>query len=199
MLQFLRFRNGWVGLAALLALAGCRLTSAEVEPALPTGRLNNSPTVVYLAAGRPIVANNSVNIGTFIGVLFGARLPVTATLAADSTLRLRAIDSSNQPTGYDQHDLVLQISKFQGAGTYALQVGRYYGGTTYQVYSAADGNPVAQLPQYPIAGATNQLVITAWNPTLRTLQGTFELLAVAPANAQLSTAITAGRFDVDVD
>lgn len=187
------------GLALLLALAGCRLTSTEVEPALPTGRFNNSSTVVYRANGSPVVANNSADIGTFIVALFGAKLPVTATLTADSTLTIRAIDSRNQPEGYPQHDLTLQISKFRGPGTYALQVGRYYSGSMYQEYAPTPTGLVARNAQYPIAGAVNQLVITAWNPTLRTLQGTFELLAVATSNAQLQTAITAGSLDVDVE
>ncbi|NML68084.1 hypothetical protein HHL22_23035 [Hymenobacter sp. RP-2-7] len=184
---------------ALLALAGCRLTSTEVEPALPTGRFNSSSTVVYRANGSPVVANNSADIGTFIVALFGAKLPVTATLAGDSTLTIRAIDSRNQPDGYPQHDLTLQVSKFRGSGTYALQVGRYYSGTMYQEYAATPTGLVAQAPQSPIAGAVNQLTITAWDPAQRTLQGTFELLAVAPSNAQLTTAITAGSLDVDVE
>lgn len=180
-------------------LAGCSLTSKQVEPALPAGRLNSSPTVVYLANGSPVVANNALNVGTFIGALFGAKQPVLATLTADSTLNIRAIDSRNQPAGYAQHDLTLQVSKFRGPGTYALQVSGYYGGTVYQEYTPTLTGLVVQDTQYPITGAVNQLVITAWNPTLHLLQGTFELLAVAPGNALLTTNITAGSFDVDVD
>ena len=186
-------------LSLLPLLAGCSLTSKQVEPALPAGRVNSSPTVVYLANGSPVVANNAINVGTFIGALFGAKQPVLATLTADSTLSIRAIDSRNQPIDYTQHDLTLQVSKFRGPGTYALQVTRYYSGTMYQEYTPTPTGLVAQGTQYPITGAVNQLVITAWNPTLHILQGTFELLAIAPGNASLTTSITAGRFDVDVD
>lgn len=185
-------------LGLLPLLAGCSLTSKQVEPALPAGRVNSSPTVVYLANGSPVVANNALNVGTFFGALFGAKQPVLATLTADSTLSIRAIDSRNQPAGYAQHDLTLQVSKFRGPGTYAL-ASSYYSGTMYQEYAPTPTGLVGQSTQYPITGAVNQLVVTAWNPTSHLLQGTFGLLAVAPGNALLATSITAGSFDVDVD
>lgn len=191
------------GLALLLLLAGCRLTTTDVEPALPTGRLNANSTLVYRADGAPVVANNAPGLGTLLGALFGVGLPVTAKLAADSTLSIRAIDSGNQPQGYPQHDLRLQVARFRGAGTYALVAAGSYStyGSSYEeyYYDAGSANLVALGLNYLVVGAPNQLVVTAWDPTLRILQGTFRLRVASLANPQSPVELTEGSFDMDVN
>lgn len=185
-------------LALLSLLAACRLTSTDVEPDLPSGRPDGSNILVaYRVGGRPVVANNAADFGTFIGALFGARQPVSARLAPDSTLSIRALDSNNQPDGYPQHDLTLVIRRFRGPGTYALDLppGRYgTGNTVYEEYLGS----TRQGAQYPVAGARNQLLVSAWSSATGTLQGTFELRVAGTRNPQSPADLTDGRFDVDV-
>lgn len=187
----------------LQLLPGCKLTSTDVEPELPAGQVNNSSTLVYRANGVPIVANNSVNIGTFIVAIFADPRAVAAKLSADSTLTLRSVDANNQPTGYATHALLLEVKKFYGAGTYAINAasGPYgYTATYYQVTTyTSEGNPIDHATQYPVASRPGQLVITKWEPGTRHIQGTFALPVAGRNNVQNPTEITEGRFDVEID
>lgn len=189
-------------LASLPLVAGCKLTTTEVEPALPAVPVNSSATLVYRANGQPVVANNSTNIGTFIAVFFGDPRAVSAKLSAGNNLRLFASDVQNQPAGYLTHSLMLELSGFHGLGTYSLlpATPTAYPATYYQLttYDNA-GHPVDHAEQYPVASAPAQVVVTAWDATTRHLAGTFEVSVAGPNNLQRPTRLTEGTFDLTVD
>lgn len=180
-----------------LALAGCRLAATDVEPALPAGRVNASPTLAYRANGLPVVANNSVNIGSILIAVFGGRDAVRAELGHDSTLSVFASDVRNLPASYSFHNLWLTVPRFHGVGTYPLQPATgSYGNTYYQVATYDSLSQAAyHAEQYLAASPTNRIVITSWDSTSRVLQGTFQL-RVGP---QGSTELNDGRFDVNVE
>lgn len=189
-------------LLAVLFLSGCKLTSAEVEPALPPGPVNGSATLVYRVNGTPVVANNSVNIGTILVAFLGGSRSVAAKLTADSILFIQGSDINNQPDRYPSHNLSLAVAKFRGPATYpAGTAGRYASyQTLYQVvtYDSA-GHPLDHAKQYPTADTLNQVIITEWQPASRHLQGTFVLHVAGPNNPQKPTEISEGHFDVVVD
>ena len=191
----------WLPLAAWW-LSGCRLTSTEVEPALPPGQVNDSATLVYRVNGIPIVANNSVDIGTILVAFLGGSQSVAARLTADSTLSVQGSDVNNQPDRYPTHNLSLEIANFRGAATYPVGAAGPYGyyGTVFQVVTYDSvGHPFDHAEQYPVAGTPNQVVITGWQPATRHLQGTFVLHVAGPNNAQKPTEISEGHFDVLVE
>lgn len=198
-MQIFPARCGLVALTSLLA--SCSLTSANVEPALPAGRLNDSSTLVYRANGQPVVTNNSANLFTVLVAFLGDPRAVTGKLAPDSTLTLRSIDS--QPSGSFTHLLKLGVPKFKGVGTYLLTVpgANSYAQTTFQLLdtSSPTGPPTYYPEQLVVTGAPASVEVTSWNATTRHLQGIFTLTVAAPGATQAVTTITEGRFDVDVD
>ncbi|MGI4833660.1 MAG: hypothetical protein ACRYFK_09390 [Janthinobacterium lividum] len=189
-------------LAALGLLAGCRLTSTEVEPALPVGPVSSSATLVYRANGVPIVANNALNLGTFLIAIFGDPRAVVAKFPTGGNLLLRGSDVHNQPVGYLTHSLTLELPAFHGAGAYSLLPASpqayptsYYYLTTYD----GAGHPLDHAEQYPAASAPAQVIVTDWNPVSRHLAGTFALDVAGPNNPQIPSHLTEGSFDLIVD
>ena len=185
-----------------LLLLGCKLTTTDVEPALPAVPVNDSATLVYRANGLPVVANNSVNIGTiFLAFLGDSRAVKAKWPGQGSSLSLVGSDVHNQPGGYLTHSLNMELVAFHGAGTYPLlptmaaYPGTYYQLTTYN----PTGNPLDHAEQYPVATAPAQVVITDWNPGTRQLTGTFTLDVAGRNNPQAPTHITEGGFVVVVD
>lgn len=183
-------------------LLGCKLTSTEVEPALPDAPINGSATMVYRANGLPIVANSSVDFVTLIVSFLGDTRAVRAKWPAGGNLQLFGSDIHNQPNGYLTHSLVLQLASFHGTGTYSLlpasstsYATSYYQITTY----SNDGSPVDHAEQYPVASAPAQAVVTDWNPMTRHLAGTFLLDVAGPNNPLKPTHLTEGSFDLVVD
>lgn len=184
------------------ALAGCSLTTTNVEPTVPDGRLNDSSTLVYRANGQLVVTNNAVDLITILVSFLGDPRAVVAKLSADSTLTLRSIDGqSNLPPGTLRHQLRLVIVRFKGAGTYSLAapaLGSYPQATFQLLDTSQAGAPVYYPEQTMVAGPPGQVVVTSWNAATRQLQGTFTLTVAARGTTQL-TSITEGRFDADVD
>ena len=182
-------------LLAGLLLAGCRLTATDVEPALPAGRVDSSPTLVYRADGLPVVANNSVNLGTILVAFLGGRDAVRAEVGYDSTLSIFASDVRNLPANYRFHNLTVTVPHFHGVGTYQLQPApNSYDNTYFQVATYDSlGYASYHAEQYLAASPANQLVITAWDSTSRVLQGTFRLQVSG------GTELSDGRFDLDLE
>lgn len=108
-------------LCCLSFLMGCSLTSANVEPALPTGRINDSDTVVYRADGQPVVANKVVDLIAILLSFLGDPRAVVGKLLTDSTLTIRATNTpASGANDVRTRRLLLVIPKFRGVGTYIL-------------------------------------------------------------------------------
>ena len=187
-------------LSLLPLLASCSLTSHEVEPDLPTGRISGGNTVVYRADGLPVVAHNDSSFGSLLVSIIsfgGDPRPVAGKLTAGNELLIRARDSQNAPVaGNKSHELYLVAAAFQGVGTYALAApGSYYQET---LQTGNVDNLPFPVTFNPTTSATPQLTVTEWNATTRHLVGTFAFTVTPPGTSQ-SVALTEGRFDVLVD
>ncbi|OGX88227.1 hypothetical protein BEN47_09050 [Hymenobacter lapidarius] len=198
--HYARFRivSGWFLLAlALTAGAGCTLTTAEVEPELPTGRVSDGNTLVYRADGLPVVAHNDTSLGTILISTIGGTRPVVGRLYAGTAVVIRARDSQNEAVvGQQQHELQLELLAFQGVGTYTVALpGSFYQASPYPNNQQA---PAAAQTYYPAGTAAARVVVTEWNATTRQLRGTFAFTATAPATGQ-AVALTEGRFDLILD
>ncbi|QKG51647.1 DUF6252 family protein [Hymenobacter sp. BRD67] len=180
----------------LLLLTGCSLTSKEIEPALPVGRIDNSDTLVYYANGLPVVANNHTDLGTVIGGIFSGSShsrPVEGELNADNSCDIYGADEpSDRATGAKAHELTLHFLNFKGVGTYQLNTAF----SSYQEYILPYLSN--QFISYSLdIAAPGEVTITAWDSTNRHLQGTFQVLAIADSGKQ-QVALTAGSFDLVV-
>jgi len=186
--------QAFCGLLAL-GLGSCTLTTEHVEPALPVGQVNGDNTLVYHAAGVPVVAHN---YSTLFGVLlsfFGDGRAVTGKLYRyDSTLVVRAADVQNTPPdGGRTHLLELALPGFRGVGTYAPRPAD----TSYRELPVPY-DPQVPSPAWPLAPAVPaQVLVTRWDTATRRLQGTFRLAVAAPGATPL--ALTDGSFDLTVD
>ncbi|QKG55546.1 hypothetical protein GKZ68_02170 [Hymenobacter sp. BRD128] len=187
-------------LTTTLLLSGCQLTSSEVEPALPAVPVAGSASLVYRANGLPVVANNSVNIGTIITAFFADPRAVKAKWSGSGSLLLSASDVLNQPDGYLTHTLVLELNSFHGLGTYVLAATTAYPASYYQLTTYdTNGHPLDHAEQYPVASAPSRVVITTWDATTRHLTGTFEASVAGPNTILSPTRLTEGAFDLQVD
>ncbi|MBF9237982.1 hypothetical protein I2I05_11310 [Hymenobacter sp. BT683] len=195
---YARFRTlfSWLAMALILRIAaGCSLTTTEVEPELPTGRVSDGNTLVYRSNGVPVVAHNDSSLGTFLTSLFGDNRPVAGNLIGSNELIIRARDSQNEAVGgQTRHELHLALPDFQGVGTYFIASPYSYYQETIPTKSRNNQTP----PQtfYPTTAATVE--VTEWNPTTRQLRGTFGCTVADTTTGQL-VVLTDGHFDVIVN
>ncbi|ALW86415.1 hypothetical protein AUC43_15775 [Hymenobacter sedentarius] len=184
----------FMGLLPLVV--GCSLTSSEVEPNLPTGRISGGNTLVYQAEGLPVVAHNDSSFGTIISSIFGGKGPVSGYLDFTNQLVIHGVDSQNPPAaGQKQHVLHLELPAFQGPGTYALGAPE----TFYQVsVFNSDKRLDSPLTFYPVSAPGARVTVTQWDAASRHLQGTFSVKLVEQGTGQ-SVALTDGRFDLILD
>jgi len=196
---------GWLALSGLWLLTGCSLTSENVEPALPSGRVNDSNTLVYRADGKPVVTNTSTDIFTIIVAAFGDPRAVVAKLSANNILTVSSRYTPPNGVGSNtSRGLELNIQNFTGPGTYPLlgpATGGYLTFASYQEYYPSGNGPTYTYgPLYGVLpGAPAQVTVTAWDSATRQLKGTFELTVAARPTGTSLLALTEGRFDLTVD
>ena len=168
MLLFARCRACTVIFAPLfLLVADCSLTASDVEPALPSGPVNNSSTLAYYANGRPVVANNSSGLISILLAVFGdSRAVVVGQLRGSTRLDLRAVDGQGAAaTGGKYHALYLTLNAFHGTGTYALDAHNTYYQELTPHQSGQYVPPDPTLNVVPTVPA--ELTVTGWDATWR--------------------------------
>ncbi len=195
----------WLVLGGLWLLTGCSLTSENVEPALPSGRVNESSTLVYRADGKPVVSNNSTDIITIIVAAFGDSRAVVAKLLANNTLAIRTTNTPPSGVGSTtSRRLELNLQNFTGPGVYPLLGPAAAGYSTFasyqEYYPSGNGTGYTFGPAYGVLpGASAQVTVTSWNSATRQLQGTFELTVAARPAGTPRFVLTEGKFDLTVD
>ena len=184
--------------ALLPLLLGCSLTSREVEPDLPDGRLDNNDTLACHIDQKSAVASNYSNLGTVVAALFGGDTrPVVGKLDASGTLYIRGMFIGSQAVGVKDRAIRLALPTFKGTGTYPLTSP----GTYFQEYtpSATLPGPSTALTFSLVPATPAQVIITEWDVTTQHLRGTFTLTVAAAPGTTQNVPITDGRFDLIVD